>query len=182
VAANTNLAAAAGALVATFVAWMKFGKPDVSFAMNGALGGLVSITAPCAWVSPVAAILIGAVGGVVVVSGVVLLDKLKIDDPVGAVVVHGMCGNWGTIAVGLFGLERLGVAGLFDGGGFGVLGVQILGTFSVTIFIVVSMGLVFKLIQAVIGLRVSASEEIRGLDIGEHGMESYSGFQIFTTE
>ena len=184
VAANTNLAAAAGALVATFVAWMKFGKPDFSFAMNGALGGLVSITAPCAWVSPVAAIMIGAVGGVVVVFGVILLDKLKIDDPVGAVVVHGMCGNWGTIAVGFFGLESLGLSsnGVFYGGGFSMLGVQVLGTFSVTIFIVLSMGLVFKLIQAVIGLRVSASEELRGLDIGEHGMESYSGFQIFTTE
>lgn len=184
VAANTNLAAAAGAIVATFVAWMKFGKPDISFAMNGALGGLVSITAPCAWVSPVGAILIGAVGGVIIPFGVILLDKLKIDDPVGAVVVHGMCGNWGTISVGLFGLESLGVTtnGLFYGGGLGVLGVQILGTFTVTIFIIVSMGVVFKVIQAVMGLRVSVTEELRGLDIGEHGMESYSGFQIFTTE
>jgi Amt family ammonium transporter len=128
--------------------------------------------------------MIGAIGGVVVVFGVILLDKLKIDDPVGAVVVHGMCGNWGTIAVGFFGLESLGLSsnGVFYGGGFSMLGVQVLGTFSVTLFILVSMGLVFKLIQAVVGLRVSASEELRGLDIGEHGMESYSGFQIFTTE
>jgi Amt family ammonium transporter len=184
VAINTNLAAAAGALLATVTVWWKFGKPDLSITMNGALAGLVSITAPCAWVSPGAAIYIGAIGGILVVFGVVALDKIRVDDPVGAVAVHGMCGIWGTLAVGLFGQQALGLArdGLFYGGGFHLLGVQALGTFTVSLFIIASMGLVFKTIQSIVGLRVSLQEELRGLDIGEHGMESYSGFQIFTTE
>jgi Amt family ammonium transporter len=184
VAINTNLAAAAGALLATVTVWWKFGKPDLSLTMNGALAGLVSITAPCAWVSPGAAIYIGAIGGILVVFGVVALDKIRVDDPVGAVAVHGMCGIWGTLAVGLFGQQALGLArdGLFYGGGFHLLGVQALGTFTVSLFIIASMGLVFKTIQSIVGLRVSLQEELRGLDIGEHGMESYSGFQIFTTE
>jgi Amt family ammonium transporter len=184
VAINTNLAAAAGALLATVTVWWKFGKPDLSITMNGALAGLVSITAPCAWVSPGAAIYIGAIGGILVVFGVVALDKIRVDDPVGAVAVHGMCGIWGTLAVGLFGQQALGLArdGLFYGGGFHLLGVQALGTFTVSLFIIAVMGLVFKTIQSIVGLRVSLQEELRGLDIGEHGMESYSGFQIFTTE
>jgi Amt family ammonium transporter len=184
VAANTNLAAAAGAIAATVTVWWKFGKPDLSLTMNGALAGLVSITAPCASVSPGAAIYIGAAGGVIVIFGVLALDRIRVDDPVGAVPVHGMCGIWGTIAVGLFGRESLGLAqdGVFYGGGFELLGIQTLGTLVVSLFIIVSMGLVFKTIDAVIGLRVSLEEELRGLDIGEHGMESYSGFEIFTTE
>jgi Amt family ammonium transporter len=184
IAVNTNLAASAGALLATVAAWWKFGKPDLSLTMNGALAGLVSITAPCAWVSPGAAIYIGALGGIIVVFGVLALDRVRIDDPVGAVPVHAMCGVWGTLAVGLFGQSALGLAqdGLFYGGGFGLLGIQALGTFTVSLFIILSMGLVFKTIDAVVGLRVSQAEELRGLDIGEHGMESYSGFQIFTTE
>jgi Amt family ammonium transporter len=184
VAVNTNLAAAAGALSATVTAWSKFGKPDLSLTMNGALAGLVSITAPCAWVSPGAAVYIGALGGILVVFGVLALDKIRVDDPVGAVPVHGICGIWGTLAVGLFGQKALGLAhdGLFYGGGFLLLGIQALGTLTVSAFMVLSMGLVFKTIQSIVGLRVSAAEELRGLDIGEHGMESYSGFQIFTTE
>ncbi len=164
--------------------WKKFGKPDLSMAMNGALAGLVAITAPCAFVEPWVAIIIGAVAGVIVVLGVLLLDKLKIDDPVGAIPVHGFNGIWGTLAVGLFGQSSLGLAnnGLFYGGGLQQLGIQALGAASVAIFIVVSMGIVFKLIDASIGLRVSRDEELKGLDIGEHGMESYSGFQIFTTQ
>jgi Amt family ammonium transporter len=183
-AINTNLAAAAGGISAMIMVWKMFGKPDLSMAMNGALAGLVAITAPCAFVDPWAAIVIGAIGGVIVVLGVILLDKLQIDDPVGAVPVHGMNGFWGTIAIGIFGKESLGLAnsGLLYGGGFKQLGIQLLGVLSVIIFIVISMSIVFKLINVTIGLRVTREEELKGLDIGEHGMEAYGGFQIFTTE
>jgi len=184
VAINTNLAAASGGILAMITVWKLFSKPDLSMAMNGALAGLVAITAPCAFVDPWAAILIGAVGGILVVFGVIILDKLHIDDPVGAVPVHGLNGIWGTIAIGLFGQKALGLAndGMFYGGGFAQLGVQALGVFAVIAFVLLVMGLVFKLIDSTIGLRVSREEELRGLDIGEHGMESYAGFQIFTTE
>lgn len=184
IAINTNLSAAAGAISAMLMVWFKFGKPDLSMTMNGALAGLVAITASCAFVSPIAAIIIGAAGGIIVVLGVMLLEKLHIDDPVGAVPVHGMNGIWGTLAVGLFGRQYLGLAheSLFYGGGFTQLGIQALGVFSVSIFVIVSMGLIFKLIDLSVGLRVSAEEELRGLDIGEHGMESYSGFQVFITQ
>ena len=184
VAVTTNLAAAAGALAAMFFAWIKFGKPDLSMTMNGALAGLVAITAPCAYVTPGAAIIIGAIGGLIVVTGIVLLDKIRIDDPVGAFPVHGLNGIWGTLAVGVFGQKAMGLAhdGLFYGGGFTQLGVQALGVFSVIIFVVAAMYIIFKTIDATIGLRVSREEELRGLDIGEHGMESYAGFQIFTNQ
>ena len=184
VAINTNLAAAMGGIFAMITVWKMFGKPDLSMAMNGALAGLVAITAPCAFVEPWAAMVIGAVGGVVVVLGVVLLDKLKVDDPVGAVSVHGFNGIWGTLAIGLFGQKALGLHnnGLFYGGGLAQLGVQILGVSAVVIFVLLAMGIVFKLIDKTIGLRVGREEELKGLDIGEHGMESYSGFQIFTTQ
>lgn len=184
VAINTNLAAAAGGILAMITVWKMFGKPDLSMAMNGALAGLVAITAPCAFVDAWAAIVIGAVGGVLVVLGVVLLDKFQIDDPVGAVPVHGFNGVWGTISVGIFGKQALGLAneGLIYGGGFAQLGIQLLGVASVVAFILITMGVVFKVIDKTIGLRVSREEELRGLDIGEHGMESYAGFQIFVTE
>jgi len=184
VAINTNLAAALGGIAAMVTVWKRFGKPDLSMAMNGALAGLVGITAPCAFVEPWAAIVIGAVAGVVVVRGVELLDRLRIDDPVGAVPVHGLCGVWGTLAVGLFGREGLGGLsrnGLFYGGGLVQLGVQVLGSLATIAFVLLAMGLVFKLIAATVGLRVGRDEELRGLDIGEHGMESYAGFQIFST-
>jgi len=184
VAINTNLAAASGGILAMFTIWKMFGKPDLSMAMNGALAGLVAITAPCAFIDPWAAITIGVVAGIIVVLGVVLLDRLNIDDPVGAVSVHGINGVWGTLAIGLFGKQALGLAnnGLFYGGGLKQLGVQLLGVTAVIIFILITMGIVFKLIDATIGLRVSREEELRGLDIGEHGMESYAGFQVFVTE
>jgi Amt family ammonium transporter len=184
VAANTNLSAASGAIVAMITVWIRYGKPDLSMTMNGALAGLVAITAPCAFVSPSAAVVIGAVGGVIVVLGVAFLDKIKLDDPVGAVPVHGMNGIWGTLAVGIWGRSSLGLArdGLLHGGGLAQLGVQALGVLSVMLFVMVSMGLVFYTIKRTIGLRVSREEEMRGLDIGEHGMEAYSGFQIFTTQ
>ncbi len=184
IAINTNLAAAAGAITAMITAWAKFGKPDLALTMNGALAGLVAITASCAVVTPGASIYIGAIGGILCVFGVQWLDRLRIDDPVGAVPVHCLNGIWGTLAVGFFGQISLGSPnnGLFYGGTLLQLGIQALGTFTVCIFTVLSMALIFKTIDAVTGLRVSEEEELRGLDIGEHGMESYSGFQIFLTE
>ena len=184
VAINTNLAAAAGGIFAMLMVWKMFGKPDLSMAMNGALAGLVAITAPCAFVEAWAAIVIGAVGGILVVLAVVILDKFKIDDPVGAFPVHGVNGVWGTLAIGIFGKQALGLAheGLIYGGGLTQLGIQALGVGSVALFILITMGIVFKLLDSTVGLRVSREEELRGLDIGEHGMESYAGFQIFVTE
>jgi Amt family ammonium transporter len=183
IAVNTNIAACAGAIVAMIAVWVFFGKPDLSMTMNGCLAGLVAITAPCNFVTPGAAILIGAVSGIVVVLGVYLLDKIHVDDPVGAIPVHGMNGLWGTLAVGLWGQKTYGLAndGLFHGGGLTQLGIQALGTLTVDLFVIVVMGAVFLTIKHTMGLRVSAEEELRGLDIGEHGMESYAGFQVFTT-
>ncbi len=184
VAMNTNLAAAAGGLTAMFFAWKKCGKPDLSMTMNGALAGLVAVTAPCAYVLPHEALIIGLIGGIIVVLGTLFLDKVHVDDPVGAVPVHMMNGIWGTLAVGLFGHKALGLArdGLFHGGGFTQLGVQALGVTAVVAFVFAAMTIVFKAIDATVGLRVSRDEELKGLDITEHGMEAYSGFQIFTTE
>jgi len=178
IAVTTNLSAAAGAIVAMCVAWVIMKKPDASMALNGALAGLVSITAPCDGVSPMAAIAIGAIGGALVVLSVLFIDHvLKVDDPVGAVSVHGVCGAWGTISAGLFNMET----GLFYGGGLKQLGVQVLGVGSAFLW-AFGLGLVlFFAIEKTIGLRVTSEEEIKGLDIGEHGMEAYSGFQIFTT-
>ncbi len=178
IAVTTNLAAAAGAVMAMATAWALLKKPDASMALNGALAGLVAITAPCDGVSPMAAILIGAVGGVLVVLSVLFFDHIvKIDDPVGAISVHGVCGAWGTISAGLFNMEY----GLFYGGGFAQLGVQLVGVLAAFAW-AFGLGLVmFMLISKTIGLRVSAEEELKGLDIGEHGMEAYGGFQIFST-
>ena len=184
IAINTNLAAVSGAIVTMTLAWIKFGKPDLAFALNGVLGGLVGITAPCAVVSPEAAIAIGGASGFVVIFGVVLLDRLRLDDPVGAVTVHGFCGVWGTLAVGLFGQAALGSPsdGLFYGGGVEQLGIQALGLAACIGFVMISMAVVFKIIDLTIGLRVSEEAEIRGLDVREHGLESYSGFQIFIAD
>ncbi len=178
IAVTTNLSAAAGAIVAMATAWVLLKKPDASMALNGALAGLVAITAPCDGVSPMGAMLIGAVGGVLVVLSVLFIDHvLKVDDPVGAVSVHGVCGAWGTLSAGLFNME----SGLFYGGGLGQLGVQALGVVAAFAW-AFGLGLgLFYLIKITIGLRVSEEEEQKGLDIGEHGMEAYAGFQIFTT-
>ncbi|MBM4032209.1 MAG: ammonium transporter [Planctomycetes bacterium] len=183
VAMNTNLAACTGAIAAMLTIWAVAGKPDLSMTMNGCLAGLVAVTAPCNYVSPAASLAIGAVAGVIVVLGVLLLDKIGVDDPVGAVPVHAMNGTWGTLAVGLFGQKSLGLArdGLFTGGGLEQLGVQALGNAVVIAFAVVLMTALFLLMKATMGLRVSREEEVRGLDIGEHGMEAYAGFQVFTT-
>ena len=186
IAVNTNLAAAAGAFVSMVTIWLKNGKPDVSMSLNGALAGLVAITAGCAAVSPVSAIIIGAVAGLVVVLSVELFDYVfKIDDPVGAISVHGVCGSLGTLLVGLFAEAKYageGINGLFYGGGLKLLGTQALGVVSVFGWVVVTMLIVFGLIKATVGLRVTREEELKGLDIDEHGMEAYSGFQIFKTQ
>ena len=184
VAMNTTLAPAAGAIAAMVTAWMKFGKPDLTIALNGSLAGLVGITAPCAVVGFGSSIAIGLVAGVLVVYGVVWLNSIRIDDPVGAIPVHGLCGIWGTLAVGLFGQASLGSPsdGVFLGGGFGQLGTQSLGVVACLGFTGVAMLIVFKAVDAIVGLRVPRETELRGLDHDEHGMESYGGFQIFTTE
>jgi Amt family ammonium transporter len=183
VAINTNLAAALGGIAAMATVWRRFGKPDLSMAMNGALAGLVAITAPCAYVEPWAALIIGTIAGYAVVRAVEVLDKLQIDDPVGAFPVHGVCGVWGTLCVGIFGKKALGLAyeGFVYGGNPMQLGVQMVGSITTVVFIVISMTIVFKLIDTTVGLRISRDEELQGLDIGEHGMEAYGGFQIFST-
>jgi len=179
IAVTTNLSAAAGAIGAMVTAWLLIKKPEATMSLNGALAGLVSITAPCDAVSPLAALIIGFIGGVIVVLSVLFIDKiLKIDDPVGAVSVHGVCGAWGTLAVGLFNLE----VGLFYGGGTGQLAIQAIGVVAGFVWAFGAGLLLFFAIKLVIGLRVSEEEELAGLDVGEHGMEAYPGFQIFTNQ
>ncbi len=184
IAMTTTLASSAAAIAAMITAWIKYGKPDLSITGNGVLAGLVGITAPCAVVSPGASIYIGVGAGILVVWVIEWLDRLHIDDVVGAFPVHGACGIWGTLAVGLFGQAALGSPqdGLFYGGGFGQLGIQALGVIACLGFTALAMWVIFKAIDSVVGLRVPLETELRGLDLDEHGMESYSGFQIFTTE
>jgi Amt family ammonium transporter len=184
IAINTTLAPALGAFAAMILSWIKYGKPDLSLALNGALGGLVGITAPCAVVGSGSAIVIGIVSGLLVIVGIELLNKWRIDDVVGAFPVHGICGIFGTLAVGIFGMESLGAPmdGLFASGSFLPIGIQTLGVIACLSFTALSMWIVFSAIRATVGLRVSKETEIKGLDVEEHGMDSYSGFQIFTTE
>lgn len=187
IATTTNLAAAAGAIAAMITAWKMFGKPDTSMALNGVIAGLVAITAPCAFVSAASAVCIGLVAGVLVVLSVVFFDKvLHVDDPVGAISAHAVCGTWGTLSLGLFAQDVFSPGttgnGLFFGGGWKLLGAQALGVVSVFVWCMATGFLLFFVIKKLVGLRVSKEEELRGLDVGEHGMESYAGFQIFTTE
>jgi Amt family ammonium transporter len=172
IAVTTNLAGAAGGIVATITSWAKDGKPDLSMIINGILAGLVGITAGCNGVSYVGAVIIGAIAGVLVVFAVSFFDAIRIDDPVGATSVHLVCGIWGTLAVGLFNLEK----GLFYGHGFEQLLKQIVGILAVGGFTVAFSFAAWLIIKAVLGMRVSKEEEINGLDVGEHGMEAYSGF------
>lgn len=164
---NTNLAAAAGAVLAMAVSWIKFGKPEVGMSLNGALAGLVGITAGCANVTPASAVIIGAVAGIVVVFSVLFFDKLRIDDPVGAISVHGVCGAWGTLA-----------AGLFNIGGFTtkIIAVQLIGIGACFLWTFPTAYALFKLIDATMGLRVSKEEELEGLDATEHGGNAYPDF------
>ncbi len=171
---TTNLSAAAATLVTMLLTWLRYGKPDVSMTLNGSLAGLVGITAGCDAVSPVGAAIIGIICGILVVFAVEFIDKtLKIDDPVGAVSVHGACGATGTILVGLFSLDE----GLLYGHGAHLLGVQTLGVVSVVVWVAATMFIIFKLLQKTVGLRVTPAEEIAGLDITEHGLvSSYADF------
>lgn len=164
---TTSLAAAAGALSAIFTSMIYLKKPDLSMALNGILAGLVGITAGADSVSWVSAILIGLIAGVIVVFSIVIIDRIKIDDPVGAISVHGVCGMWGTIAVGIF------------GAGFSV-GTQIIGTLSYGIFAFVASLVLGLVVKAILGLRVSEEEEEEGLDLGEHGQPAYADFQHIT--
>ncbi|ONI43370.1 adenylate cyclase [Candidatus Epulonipiscium fishelsonii] len=171
---TTNISAAAASVVTMLITWVKYGKPDVSMTLNGALGGLVAITAGCNVVSPFGAFWIGTIAGFVIVFGIEFVDKiLKIDDPVGAVGVHGMCGAVGTILVGVFSVSN----GLAYGGGYEALKIQTIGVLAVATWVAITMTIVFKVIKLAIGLRVSKEEEIIGLDIEEHGLTtSYADF------
>ncbi|MCA8987240.1 MAG: ammonium transporter [Planctomycetaceae bacterium] len=179
VAVTTNLSAVGGCVSAMLLSWILFGKPDVSFALNGALAGLVSITAPCYNVGPLPALIIGLIGGVVCVFSVLFFDKIRIDDPVGAISVHGVCGAWGTIACGLFAQDIYGGGGdgLFYGGGAGQLITQLIGIGAFFAWAFGTSLIIFLLIKVTIGLRVSEEEELRGLDICEHGMAAYPYLQ-----
>jgi Amt family ammonium transporter len=189
IAMTTCMAAATGLLTSTVTSWLLQKKPDLSMIINGCLAGLVAITAPCAFVSVPSAAIIGAVAGVIVVLSVIAWDKLRIDDPVGALSVHLVNGVFGSLALGLFGDKALAAKigtgslvsdGLFLGGGLGQLGVQALGVLAVggTVF-ALSLA-TWLVVKAIMGVRVTKDEELAGLDVGEHGMEAYSGFQIFT--
>lgn len=177
---TTTISPAVATCVTMLFTWIKNGKPDVSMSLNGSLAGLVAITAPCADVDAIGAAIIGLVAGILVVVAVEFIDiKLKIDDPVGAVAVHGVNGMWGTLAVGLFatGNGQDGITGLFYGGGFNQLGIQALGVLAVAAWTIVTMVIVFQLIKHTVGLRVTKDEEMKGLDVTEHGLvNAYADF------
>ena len=168
IAVTTTLAAAAGAVSAMLFTWMKFGKSDIGMTLNGALAGLVGITAGCANVSAPSSVIIGLIAGVLVVASVLFFDKIRVDDPVGAVSVHGVCGAWGTLA-----------AGLFDSAGFSIhtIGVQLVGIAACFVWALGAGLVLFKAIDLVIGMRVTAEEEMTGLDFSEHGASAYPDFQ-----
>ncbi|MBD2458593.1 ammonium transporter [Nostoc sp. FACHB-87] len=189
IALTTNMAGAVGGIAATVVAWVYLGKPDLSMIINGILAGLVGITASCAYVSIPSSIVIGLIAGILVVFAVPFFDKLGIDDPVGATSVHLVCGIWGTLCVGLFSVgpggypwmvdlagKPVGPHGLFAGGGFGTLIPQIIGILAVGGMTVLLSTIFWLVLKATLGIRVTREEELEGLDIGEHGMEAYSGF------
>ena len=166
---TTTLAAAAGVIGAMGTSWIISKKPDLSMILNGSLAGLVGITAGADCISPMYSVVVGLIAGVLVVVAVIRLDKMKIDDPVGAISVHLACGIWGTLAVGIFSPDYQ-------------LGTQAIGVGAYALFCFVSANIIFQVVKLALGLRVSEEEEILGLDISEHDMESYAGFQIFTVE
>ncbi|QDT95785.1 ammonium transporter [Gimesia aquarii] len=159
IATNTTLAAATGGVAAMILGWLMYGKPDISMALNGVLAGLVGITANCDSVTNVEAIAIGGIAGVLVVGGILALEKLRIDDPVGAFPVHGLCGIWGGVATGIF--------GDYD------LGVQILGSIVIPVYAFFTMLVLFLILKVIGQLRVSEEDELKGLDLSEHGMQAY---------
>jgi Amt family ammonium transporter len=166
---TTNLAACAGACTGLFTSWIKFGKPEIGMTLNGALAGLVAITAGCANVTPGSAIIIGAIAGILVVFAVLFFDRIKIDDPVGAVSVHAVNGAWGTLAAGLFNI---------GGTSLHIVGVQLLGIVTCFVWTFTLAFILFKVIAKTIGLRVSPEEEMEGLDLAEHGGEAYPDFGV----
>jgi Amt family ammonium transporter len=166
---NTNLAAASGAVLAMITSWVRFGKPEVGMSLNGALAGLVAITSPCATVTPLSAVIIGAAAGILVVLSVLFWDKIKVDDPVGAISVHGVCGAWGTLAAGIFNI---------GGTSLKIIGVQLLGIGACFLWVFPTAFLMFKLIDKTVGLRVSPEDEMEGLDLAEHGGNAYPDFGI----
>jgi Amt family ammonium transporter len=172
IALNTNMAAAAGCLSATAAAWVLLGKPDLSMIINGTLAGLVAITAGCSVVGVGSSLVIGSVAGVLVVYAVLFFDKVKLDDPVGALSVHLVNGVFGTLAVGLFAAD----GGLFFGGGFGRTVTQLIGIGAVGVTTFALSAVAWLALKATVGIRVSKAEELEGLDTGEHGMEAYAGF------
>lgn len=177
VAMTTNLACCFAILSSTLVAWMMLGKPDFTMTVNGALAGLVAITAPCAFVSVMSSAVIGLIAGIIVVPAVIMFDKLKIDDPVGALSVHLVNGLWGTLAVGLFATSDApggGANGLLNGGGIDSLKVQVIGIFAVGAFTFAVCFLAWFVLKATMGIRVTPEDEARGLDISEMGMEAYA--------
>jgi len=179
---TTNTAAIAAILTATATSWIFIGKPDLGMTINGCLAGLVGITGGCAFVSVTSSLIIGALAGIIVVFSVLLFDKAKVDDPVGATSVHLVCGVFGTLCIGLFAQEGVTslstVNGLFFGGGMSLLGIEALGVLAVGAFVFVSSSLVWFALKKTIGIRVSLEEEIQGLDIGEHGNTSYPDFAL----
>lgn len=184
IAVNTNLAACAAFCTSMLTVWCKTGKPDPSMCFNGVLAGLVGITAGCAEVSPVGAICIGAICGFVVVCSVFFIDqKLHIDDPCGAASVHGVCGFLGSTLVGFFAAPGYGTCtGLLYGGGFHPLAIQLLGAACYVAWAFICGLIIFKIVDAIMGIRPTPEEELKGMDITEHGTDAYSGFQIFTNE
>lgn len=180
IALTTNTAGAFGGIAATIAAWAFLGKPDLSMIINGILAGLVGVTASCAYISVPSSAIVGAIAGILVVKAVPFFDKLKIDDPVGAISVHLGCGVWGTLAVGLFAEGNVyyqgGPTGLFFGGGIGQLWTQFVGVLAVGLFTILISGIFFLALKYTMGIRVKESEELEGLDVGEHGMEAYPGF------
>lgn len=175
----TNLAAAAGGLGALITTWIWYGKPNLSQTLNGALAGLVSITAGCGNMSDIGAVMAGLIGGILVVFSIEIIEKkLKIDDAIGAASVHGVVGVWGTVVIGLWGINGDTGIGLFNGGGASQLGVQALGALAYAVWAVVLSFIVFGILKATMGLRVSKEVEIEGLDISEHGSIAYPGKRI----
>ncbi|MBL8825424.1 MAG: ammonium transporter [Planctomycetaceae bacterium] len=189
VALTTNLAAAIATITATATSWIILGKPDIGMTLNGCLAGLVAITAPCAFVTPFASVIIGAIAGVLVVLAVLTFDKLKIDDPVGATSVHLVNGVFGTLCVGLFadpkivGVRIAGAewGGLFYGKGADQLMIQLKGVGATAIYCLIVSSICWAVIKYTIGLRVKDEEEVEGLDVGEHGNEAYHGFVLART-
>jgi Amt family ammonium transporter len=184
VALNTNLAAAAGVLGAVTASWIVIKKPDLSMMLNGAIAALVAITAACAFVAPWAAIVIGFVAGVIVVVGSLLVERVGIDDPVGALAAHGMAGVWGTLSLGFLTVPKLaenlatGKGGLFYGGGLHQLGVQLLGLVAVGAFTFTASFAILGLMKVTVGIRTEPEVEKMGLDVSEHGMWGYPELYI----